>query len=135
MSAAQPGGRYRSGGEWHEVLVTRVPCGRWQILDATRSELVVVETLTGHDDRLDQALAVARDYAAEQNAFQDGSRHDDPLPRPVRIDHGSATGLQRSRLDPANASAAPASAVEHAPQSHDGLAVPSPMRSAASTER
>src|SRR4051794_36273590 len=90
MSAAQRGGRYRSGGEWHEVLVTRDPCGRWQVLDATGAELVVVETLTGHDDRLDQALALARDYAAEQHAFQDGSRHDDPLPRPVRTDHGSA---------------------------------------------
>src|SRR3954470_9646980 len=111
MPAAQPGGRYRSTGQWHEVLVTRDPCGRWQVLDATGSELVVVETLTGHDDRLDQALAVARDYAAEQHAFQDGSRHDDPLPRPVGIDHGSATSLQRSRLDPAYASAAPANAV------------------------
>src|SRR3954454_1513743 len=84
MSAAQLGGRYRSTGEWHEVLVTRDACGRWQVLDATGSEIVVVETLTGHDDRLDQALAVARDYAAEQHAFQDGSRHDAPLPRPVR---------------------------------------------------
>ena len=83
MPAAQLGGRYRSTGDWHEVLVTRDPSGRWQVLDATDSEIVVVETLTGHDDRLDQALALARDYAAEQHAFHDGSRDHDPLPRPV----------------------------------------------------
>src|SRR4051812_10386651 len=135
MSAARAGGRYRSLGQWHEVLVTRDPCGRWQILDATRSELVVVETLTGHDDRLDQALAVARDYAAEQNAFQHGSRDDDPLPRPVRIDRAAGAGPKRSRLNARNESAAPAARYEHAPQSHDGVAVPSPKRSPVAMQR
>src|SRR4051794_4749029 len=100
MSAAQAGGRYRSTGEWHVVVVTRDPSGRWQVLDVTGSGVVVVETLTGHDDRLDQALAVARDYSAEQRAFQHGSRDDDPLPRPVRIDHAGGTSLNRSRRDP-----------------------------------
>ena len=40
----------------------------------------MVETLTGHDDRLDQALALACDYAAEQQAYQDGRRESDPFP-------------------------------------------------------
>ncbi len=65
---------------WHEVLVARDASGRWQVLDAAGSEIVVVETLTGHDDRLDQALALASDYAAEQQAYRDGRRELDPLP-------------------------------------------------------
>jgi hypothetical protein len=84
--AARVGGRYRSSCEWHEVLVTRDLGGRWQVLDAAGSEIVVVETLTGHDDRLDQALALARDYAAEQQAYRDGFRDSDPLPRPATVD-------------------------------------------------
>jgi hypothetical protein len=68
MPAARVGGRYRSQCEWHEVLATRDPFGRWQVVDTARSEIVVVETLTGHDDRLDQAIALARDYAAEHQA-------------------------------------------------------------------
>jgi hypothetical protein len=91
MSTARVGGRYRSPGERHEVLVTRHPSGRWQVVDAAGSQTVVVETLTGHDDRLDQALALARDYAAEQQAFQDGSRESDPFPRPLPIDYAGET--------------------------------------------
>lgn len=91
MPAARLGGRYRSPCEWREVLVTRDPAGRWQVLDGAGSETVVVETLTGHDDRLDQALALARDYAAEQQAFQDGSRESDPFPRPLSIDYARET--------------------------------------------
>ena len=80
MSAARIGGRYRSSSESHEVLVTRDPAGRWQVVDTAGSQAVVVETLTGHDDRLDQALALACDYAAEQQAYQDGRRESDPFP-------------------------------------------------------
>ncbi len=80
MSAPRVGGRYRSRYQSHEVLVTRDSDGRWQVVDAAGSEFIV-ETLTGHDDRLDQALALARDYAAEQQAYQDGRRESDPLPR------------------------------------------------------
>jgi hypothetical protein len=58
---------------------------RWQVLDAACSEIAVVETLTGHDDRLDQALALAREYAAEQRAYRDGRREFDPLPRPPTV--------------------------------------------------
>jgi hypothetical protein len=84
--SARVGGRYRSSFEWHEVLVTRDPGGRWQVVDAAGSKIVVVETLTGHDDRLDQALALARDYAAEQRAYRDGCRDSDPLPRPATVE-------------------------------------------------
>ena len=80
MSGARVGGRYRSSFESHEVLVTRDPAGRWQVVDTAGSQVVVVETLTGHDDRLDQALALARDYAAEQQAYRDGGRESDPFP-------------------------------------------------------
>ena len=80
MSAARIGGRYRSSWESHEVLVTRDPAGRWQVVDTVGSQIVLVETLTGHDDRLDQALALASDYAAEQQAYRDGRRESDPLP-------------------------------------------------------
>jgi hypothetical protein len=59
-------------------LVISDPAGRWQILDAAGSQLAVVETLTGHDDRLDQALALACDYAAEQQAYHEGRRESDP---------------------------------------------------------
>lgn len=86
MPAARVGGRYRSQCEWHVVLVTRDPFGRWQVVDTARSEIVVVETLTGHDDRLDQAIALARDYAAEQQAYRTGRREFDPLPRPSTVD-------------------------------------------------
>jgi len=86
MSATRVAGHYRSAWERHEVLVIRDASGRWQVVDAASSDIVVVETLTGHDDRLDQALALARDYAAEQQAYQDGRRESDPLPRPSMID-------------------------------------------------
>jgi hypothetical protein len=68
------------------VLVRRDAAGRWQVLDCAVLDTIVVETLTGHDDRLDQALALARDYAAEQQAFRDGTRESDPLPRPLTME-------------------------------------------------
>ena len=67
------------------MLVGRDDTGRWRVLDAAATRLVVVETLTGHDDRLDQAEALARDYAGEQAAYHDGTRQLDPLPRPQII--------------------------------------------------
>jgi hypothetical protein len=71
--------RARDGTE-HEVVVMRGPQGRWRVLDAVAGAAVVVDELTGHDDRLDQAAALARDYAAEQQAYHHGGRLDDPLP-------------------------------------------------------
>jgi hypothetical protein len=88
MPALTVGGRYISRSGAHEVVVVRDRDGRWQVIDRSTADLTLVETLTGHDDRLDQAIAVARDYAAQQQAFQDGRREDDPLPRPRTI--GSA---------------------------------------------
>ena len=50
------------------------------------SGTLVVETLTGHDDRLAQAEALARDYAAEQQAYHHGQRLENPLPKPGDVD-------------------------------------------------
>ena len=72
--------RARDGTE-HRVSARRTPDGRWEVHDITDHATIVVETLTGHDDRLEQAQALAADYAAEQQAYADGRRDDDPLPR------------------------------------------------------
>ena len=85
--------RYRArDGTEHVVLTRRTPEGRWQVLDRAAGDTLLVETLTGHDDRLAQAEALARDYAAEQQAYHDGDRLEDPLPRPqpqpARSSHG-----------------------------------------------
>jgi hypothetical protein len=71
----------RDGTE-HHVLIERSEDGRWRVLDAVGDDAIVVDTLTGQDDRLDQAAALARDYAAEQQAHHNGQRLDDPLPKP-----------------------------------------------------
>jgi hypothetical protein len=71
----------RDGSE-HRVLVERIPEGRWRVLDAVGNHSIVVDTLAGPDDRLDQAAALARDYAAEQQGRHDGERLVDPLPKP-----------------------------------------------------
>ena len=75
--------RYRTrDGTEHVVLTSRTPEGRWQVLDRAAGHTLLVETLTGYDDRLAQAEALARDYAAEQQAYHDGDRLEDPLPIP-----------------------------------------------------
>jgi hypothetical protein len=71
------------GGE-HIVAVERTPEGRWRVLDIADGSTVVVDTLTGHDDRLAQAETLARDHA-EQHDHHSGRRTDDPLPK--RDDH------------------------------------------------
>ena len=74
--------RYRArDGTDHLVSVERTSEGRWRVLDTTGEQTIVVETLTGHDDRQVQARALALDYAAEQQAFQLGLRAHNPLPR------------------------------------------------------
>jgi len=74
--------RYRArDGTDHLVCVDRTAEGRWRVLDSVADSVIVVETLTGHDDRQAQARAVALDYAAEQLAFQLGLRAHDPLPK------------------------------------------------------
>src|SRR3954452_10878382 len=80
-SARVCAGYWRDGG-WHDVLAARDETARWRVFDASGPSLVLVETLTFHDDRLDQARALARDYAAQQAAYRDGRRDSDPLPRP-----------------------------------------------------
>ena len=56
-------------GSRHDVLVLTTPAGRWRILDTTETTVVHVETLTGIDDLLSQATALARDYATRRFAF------------------------------------------------------------------
>ena len=89
MSALTVAGRYSSPSGPHEVVVVRDPNGRWQVVDRGATDVILVETLTGYDDRLDQAVAVGRDYAEQQQAFRDGRREEDPLPRQRSI--GSST--------------------------------------------
>jgi hypothetical protein len=73
--------RYRArDGTDHLVSIDRTPSGRWRVLDTVADRVIVVETLTGHDDRQAQTRAVALDYAAEQQAFELGLRDDHPLP-------------------------------------------------------
>jgi hypothetical protein len=86
MSAPTAAGHYSAASGKHVVLVVRDPAGRWQVLDRAAARVTLVETLTGHDDRLDQAIALARDYAEQQQAYADGRRTDDPLPRPIALD-------------------------------------------------
>ncbi len=75
--------RYRArDGTDHLVTASRTSEGRWCVLDTVADSAIVVETLTGHDDRQPQAQALARDYAAEQQAFQLGVREHNPLPKP-----------------------------------------------------
>ncbi len=81
MPTQQASAGYDRAGTWHEVLVTRDPAGRWQVVDTADSQVTLVETLTGHDDRLQQAQALARDYADQQRAYHDGEREANPLPR------------------------------------------------------
>jgi hypothetical protein len=72
---------YQAPGEWHTVFIALDEAGRWQVFDSSPAGRVLVETLCGHDDRIDQAQALALDYAHEQAAFHTGEREFDPLPR------------------------------------------------------
>ena len=88
MAGLRPCTGYAAPDGWHEVLVGRDETGRWRVVDAVATRLALVETLTGHDDRLDQAEALARDYAGEKAAHHGGVRPCDPLPRPQIIAAG-----------------------------------------------
>ena len=79
--ASAAAGSYLAGGRRHEVRVRRDHVGRWQVIDAGPELLILVETLTGHDDRRPQACALARDFAEQRSAFLRGERDSDPLPR------------------------------------------------------
>jgi hypothetical protein len=100
MPALTVGGRYTSPSGAHEVVVVRDGDGRWQVVDRAATDLTLVETLTGHDDRFEQAIAVADDYAAQQQAFHDGRREDDPLPRPSRDPRRAERGMSRDPAGP-----------------------------------
>src|SRR4051794_33375526 len=82
MTAPRVAASFRArDGKQHDVLVLRTPAGRWRVLDTCNDRVIHVETLTGFDDRLSQASALAEDYAKEQDAFHSGERPDNPLPR------------------------------------------------------
>src|SRR5215208_1452799 len=78
--AAEPVTSYLAGGRPREVRVQRDEAGRWQVLDIGPHGAVAVDTLTGYDDRLSQARAVAVDYARQRAAFLRGERDDNPYP-------------------------------------------------------
>jgi hypothetical protein len=73
---------YTAPDGWHAVYIALDEAGRWQVFDASTTGFVLVETLTGHDDLLDQAEALALDYASQQSAYLSGRRNGSPLPRP-----------------------------------------------------
>jgi hypothetical protein len=102
MATATVSAHYSSALGYHDVMVRRDAAGRWQVLDVNGPRMIVVETLTGHDDRLDQAEALARDYAEQQQAYRDG-RRSDPLPRPqapsARAGDRDASELDESTSD------------------------------------
>jgi hypothetical protein len=79
---------YAAPDGWHAVYIELDERGRWQVFDASNTHLVLVETLTGHDDRIDQAEALAVDYAAEQTAYHARRRALAPLPRPQVVTPG-----------------------------------------------
>ena len=89
MSTPQVSAEYQGAGGWHQVLVARDPAGRWQVIDSDGSQATLIETLTGHDDRLHQAQALARDYAEQQQAYHDGEREANPLPQRPKQSNGS----------------------------------------------
>ena len=64
--------RYTSSGALHVIIAARDPDGRWMILDTSESGVTVVDVLRGHDDRFEQARAVAREYASQQEAHYSG---------------------------------------------------------------
>ncbi len=70
--------RYTNSGALHVIIAARDPDGRWMILDISESHMTVVDVLRGHDDRLEQARAVAREYASQQEAHHTGSHRCDP---------------------------------------------------------
>jgi hypothetical protein len=99
LSTPQVNARYKAAGSWHEIVVARDHAGRWQVLDTTGSRVTLVETLTGHDDRLRQAQALARDYAEQQRAYHVGEREADPLPaRPEGSRNGGECGPGQSNV-------------------------------------
>src|SRR3954451_4174240 len=101
-------GGYATSEGWHQLLAERDDAGRWQVFDAAGPRVVLVETLTGHDDRLAQAEALARDYASEQAAYHDGRRLSDPLPRPKLVH--TPTDVPPPDADPRSATATRAGA-------------------------
>jgi hypothetical protein len=96
---------YAAPDGWHAVYIELDERGRWKVFDGSTTHLVLVETLTGHDDRLDQAEALAVDYAAEQTAYHAGRRESPPLPRPQVVTVGSSPPHNWAPSEPSRQSA------------------------------
>jgi hypothetical protein len=77
---------YEAWDGTHQIVLRRDPAGRWQVLDAIGAHVRLVETLTGYDDRIEQARALARDYADQQRAHRAGLRELDPFPMRLSAD-------------------------------------------------
>jgi hypothetical protein len=85
----------RASGRRRSVVIALDSTGVWFVYDlpaargASRKGLLV-ERLGGYDDKLWQAVALAKDYLASQEAYRDSRRENctcpDPLPRPTRVD-------------------------------------------------
>lgn len=81
----------RSDGTKRRVLIAVDEADAWLVYDvpsgATGEQSLLVDHLTGCDDLLGQALALAADYLHCQIAFHAGERTDmpcaSPLPRPA----------------------------------------------------
>jgi hypothetical protein len=74
--------RYRArDGDEHLVTVECAAAQRWRVIDIAGAHATLVEELAAPEDRRAQAVALARDYAAEQEAFHQGLRLSDPCPR------------------------------------------------------
>ncbi|MGH2902881.1 MAG: hypothetical protein ACRDK7_04760 [Solirubrobacteraceae bacterium] len=106
--------RYRrAGGQRRAVLVAVDETDVWFVYDVPAEPKrrartgLLVERLAGHEDRLDQALALAADYQAAQSAFHAGEREHctcpDPLPRvrrtPLVVIARDAVRARRFALD------------------------------------
>lgn len=68
------GDRHRVCGQWDANL------GGYRVLDISKDDRIVVDTLLGVGDDSPQAGALAEDYAREMARWVAGERHTHPLP-------------------------------------------------------
>ncbi len=84
-------GYRRRDGEDRNVLVAVDETDTWLVYDVPTRQAgeatgLLVERLTGSDDRLEKALPLALDYWARQTAFHaDEHPRPDPLPKPRAV--------------------------------------------------
>jgi len=64
VSTSRLSARYTATSDRDDVVVAQAHVGRWQVLEVAGSRVTIVDTMTSHDDRLEQAEAGAREKAA-----------------------------------------------------------------------